>query len=122
MATSNQVDTGTVTVVTTTDVVDDVETTVTIGCTTLPKLNWTRLNYKGNHHDNRRLVEHRSRNCLCEVCFLEINKLPPTEPLREKYKARRQKAEERNDKRAKKKAKKEVKDGKQACIKNFFRY
>jgi hypothetical protein len=123
MATSNKVATGTATVVvTTTDVVDDVETTVTIGSSTLPKLNWTRLNYKGDRHDTRRIVEHRARDCRCEVCYLEINKLPPPEPLREKYKARKLKSEERNVKRTKNKAKQEVKDGKQACIRNFFRY
>jgi hypothetical protein len=36
--------------------------------------------------------------------------------------ARKQKLEEREIKRAKKKAKLEMKEGKQACIRNFFRY
>ena len=127
MTTTNKDCTTTATiVVTTADVASvsavDVETTVTIGSKKLPKLNWTRLNYQGDREDNRRIVEHRERDCRCEVCYLEINKLPPQEPLREKYKARKLKSEERNVQRTKKKAKQEVKDGKQACIRNFFRY
>ena len=96
--------------------------TVTIGSKILPSLNWTRINYKGEHRDNRRLIEHRERDCQCEICYREINKLPRTVPLREKYAVRKLKEDIRENKRAKKKAKMEVKDGKQACIRNFFRY
>lgn len=96
--------------------------TVTIGKRKLPKLDWVRLNCKGDCHDNRRLVEHRIRNCQCETCYLEINKLPPVEPIREKMAAKQRKLDDREVKRAKKKAKKEIKAGKQACIRNFFRY
>ena len=49
---------------------------VVIGNRVLPRLNWTRLNYREEDHDNRRLLEHRARDCQCEVCFLELNKLP----------------------------------------------
>ena len=119
-ATTEKIDTTIECIVTSSQI--DGETTITIGSATLPKLNWTRLNYKGDDHDNRRVLEHRKRDCQCEVCYLEINKLPPAEPLREKYAKRKQKLEERSIKRIKKMAKKEVKDGKQACIRNFFRY
>ena len=98
------------------------ETTVAIGSRTIPRLNWTRLRPTGEHHDNRRLVSHRVKDCQCEVCYLEINKLPPAEPLREKYAAKKRKLEEREIKKVKRLAKKNVKDGKQACIRNFFRY
>ena len=101
------------------EVTDD---TVTIGTKKLPKLRWVRLNYKEDDHDNRRLVEHRERNCSCETCFLEMNKLPPPDPVRVKMAVRKRKLDDREIKRAKKKAKKELKDGKQACIRNFFRY
>ena len=37
---------------------------------------WTRLSYKGIYHDNRRLLKHRAKNC---VCYREIDKLPPME-------------------------------------------
>jgi DNA recombination-dependent growth factor C len=93
-----------------------------IGQKKIPKLNWTRINYNEENHDNRRLVEHRKRNCQCEVCFRELNKLPPNDPIRQTMDARKQKLEEREIKRAKKKAKLEMKEGKQACIRNFFRY
>ena len=96
--------------------------TVTIGTKKLPKLNWVRHNYKGDNHDNRRLVEHRERNCMCETCFLEMNKLPPPDPVRVKMAMRKKKLDDREIKRAKKKAKRELKEGKQACIRNFFRY
>jgi hypothetical protein len=96
--------------------------TVTIGKKKLPKLNWTRLNHSGSDHDNRRLVAHRATNCQCEVCYRELNKLPPDDPIREKFAARKIKLEDREVRRAKKKAKMEVKAGKQACIRNFFRY
>lgn len=122
METSNTGFTASETVDVTSTNVGDIETTVIISSKKLPKLNWTRPNYKGIHHDNRRIVEHRARNCHCEVCYRELNKLPPAEPLREKYKTKNLKTEERDIKRAKKKAKTEVKDGKQACIRNFFRY
>ncbi|KAG9285933.1 hypothetical protein G9A89_021679 [Geosiphon pyriformis] len=81
--------------------------TVTIGSKILPSLNWTRINYKGEHRDNRRLIEHRERDCQCEICYREINKLPPTVPLREKYAVRKLKEDIRENKRAKKKAKME---------------
>ena len=88
----------------------------------MPRLNWTRLNYDEENHDNRRLVEHRKRDCQCEVCYRESNKLPPEEPIRQKVETRKKKLEDREIKRAKRKAKMEVKAGKQACIRNFFRY
>ena len=94
----------------------------TLRNTERPSLNWTRLNYRGEDHDRRRLLEHRARDCHCEVCDRELKKLPPDDPLREKYAARKMKEEEREKKRVKKKAKREVKEGKQACIRNFFRY
>jgi hypothetical protein len=96
--------------------------TIRIGNRILPKLNWTYLKHKGEDQDCRRLVEHRERNCHCEVCIREMNKLPPDEPLREKYAARKLKKEDRERKQVKRKARKEVKAGKQACIRNFFRY
>ena len=97
-------------------------TTVAIGSRKLQKLNWTRINYRGTDHDNRRLVEHREKDCECEVCYRELHQLPPVEPLREKLAARKLKLDEREVKRAKKKARLDVKAGKQACIRNFFRY
>jgi hypothetical protein len=99
-----------------------VEDFVLIGNKRLPKLNWQRLNDKKIADDNRRLVEHRVNNCQCEVCYREINKLPPEVPLREKYIARKQKHEQREIRKIKRIAKKEVKTGKQASIRNFFRY
>ena len=96
--------------------------TVTIGKKKIPKLNWTRLNYKGESHDNRRLLDHREKDCHCEVCFRELHKLPPDSPIREKVMKRQLKLEQRMIKRIKRMAKKEVKDGKQASIRNFFRY
>jgi len=89
--------------------------------TKLCKLNWTRLNYKGIYHDNRRLLEHRAKNCKCHVCFRELHKLPPAETFREKYATHNSKLAEHEIKRAKKKANKEVKAGKQASIKKFFK-
>jgi hypothetical protein len=100
----------------------DYDDALRIGGRVIPKLNWTRLNCKGEDHDNRRLIEHRVRNCQCEVCFRELNKLPPDDPVRVKYALRKHKEEEREKKRVKKKAKKDVKAGRQACIRNFFRY
>jgi hypothetical protein len=44
---------------------------------------WTRLNYKGIYHDNRRLLKHRAKNCECSVCYREIHKLPPMETQQE---------------------------------------
>jgi DNA recombination-dependent growth factor C len=101
---------------------NDNTTFVVIGSKKMPKLNWTRINYKGENHDNRRLVEHREKDCRCDVCYLEINKLPPRVPVRQQIQSKKQILEDREIKRVKKKAKKEVKDGKQACIRNFFRY
>lgn len=88
----------------------------------LPKLNWTRLNYKGENHDRRRLLQHRAKNCECEVCYRELQKLPPAEPLREIYAKKKHKLEQREVRKVKRLAKKDVKAGKQACIRNFFRY
>jgi hypothetical protein len=95
---------------------------VVVGKKRIPKLNWTRLNEKSIDGDNRRLLEHRVKDCQCVVCYREINKLPPDEPLREKYIARKQKLEQRAIRKVKRLAKVEVKAGKQASIRNFFRY
>jgi hypothetical protein len=117
--------TGSDTTTTTTTTTTETSTTTTIStspASRLPKLNWTRLNYDPDNHDNRRLLEHRAKNCECEVCYRELHKLPPALPLREKYATRQSKLDEREIKRAKKKAKKEVKAGKQCSIRNFFRY
>ena len=81
---------------------------------------WTRLNYKGIHHDNRRLLEHRAKNCECEVCYREIYKLPPAESQREYVAAVKSKKAEREIKKAKKKAQKDVKVGRQRSIDVFF--
>ena len=101
---------------------DDTVATVVVGKKVLPKLNWVWLNYQGEDHDSRRILDHRANNCHCEVCYRELNKLPPDDPVREKYAARKLKEEEREKRRVKKKAKKDVKEGKQASIRNFFRY
>jgi DNA recombination-dependent growth factor C len=98
------------------------ENFVTIGNKTVPKLNWKRIDYKGDHHDNRRLLVHRAKNCECEVCFRELKKLPPADPVRDKIIARKHKLEEREIRKAKRVAKTQVKEGKQASIRNFFRY
>jgi hypothetical protein len=45
----------------------ETSTTTTIStspASRLPKLNWTRLNYDPDNHDNRRLLEHRAKNCM----------------------------------------------------------
>jgi hypothetical protein len=101
------------------------ETSTTTITTTRPtklrKLNWTRPNYKGIYHDNRRLLEHRAKNCECHVCYRELHKLPPVETFTEKYAARNAKLAEQEIKRAKKKAKKDIKAGKQASIQTFFK-
>ena len=102
--------------------VSQMEDFVVIGNKTIPKLKWRRLNDKGDDHDNRRLREHRINNCQCEVCYREVNKLPPAEPLREKYIARKLKIEQRAIRKVKRMAKIDVKAGKQASIRNFFRY
>ena len=114
--------TGSGTTTTTTTESKTTTTTTLSPCSKLPKLNWTRLNYDPDNHDNRRLLEHRAKNCECEVCYRELHKLPPAEPIRHKMAARHSKLKEREIKRAKKNAKKDVKAGKQACIRNFFRY
>ena len=95
---------------------------IVIGKRAVPRLNWVWLNHQGENHDSRRLLEHRAKNCQCDLCFRELNKLPPDDPIREKYAARKQREEDREKRRVKKKAKKDVKAGKQACIRNFFRY
>ena len=95
---------------------------VVVGNRVLPKLNWVWLNHQGESHDSRRLLDHRAMNCLCDLCFRELNKLPPEVPLQEKLAVRKQKQEEREKRRVKKKAKKDVKAGKQASIRNFLRY
>jgi predicted GIY-YIG superfamily endonuclease len=95
-------------------------TTEPTGTTYKTIFNWTRYNYKGPlYHDNRRLLEHRERNCECFTCAREMAKLPPQQTQAEYIASCR--FEEREIKRAKKKAKKEVKKGKQATIKKFFR-
>lgn len=101
---------------------NDLDNCVVIGNKKLPQLNWTRLNYNEEDHDNRRLVEHRARNCECEVCSRELQKLPPVEPVRVIYASKHFKKEQREIKKVKRLAKKEVKAGKQASIRNFFRY
>ena len=101
---------------------DDESSFVTIGKRKIPRLNWTRLNYDEENHDNRRLIEHRKRDCQCEICYRELNKLPPEDPVRLKMEIRKKKLEEREIRRVKKKAKMEVTAGKQASIRNFFRY
>lgn len=95
---------------------------VTVGTKKIPKLNWVRIRDKKCNTDNRRLVDHRERNCQCEICYREVNKLPPEDPIRLKLAVRKTKMEEREIRRVKKKAKKDVKEGRQACIRNFFRY
>ena len=74
-ATTEKIDTTIECIVTSSQI--DGETTITIGSATLPKLNWTRLNYKGDDHDNRRVLEHRKRDCQCEVCYRESNRQLP---------------------------------------------
>jgi hypothetical protein len=83
---------------------------------------WTRLNHKGIYHDNRRLVQHRVKNCQCHVCYREIHKLPPATTREEYVSLRRSKKDLRDIQRTKKLAKKEVKSGKQSTIVKFFRY
>ncbi len=90
--------------------------------TTTTKYGWTRINYKGPYfHDNRRLLKHRAKNCVCPTCIRELKKLPPTETHEEYITAIKTNVEEREIKRAKRTAKKAVKDGKQATIQNFFK-
>jgi hypothetical protein len=98
------------------------ENVVVIGNKKLPKLNWKRLKDKNGIDDNRRLLQHRAKNCECEVCHRELMKLPPADPLRVKYATRKHKLEQQEIRRVKRLAKKEVKAGKQASIRNFFRY
>lgn len=82
---------------------------------------WTRLNFKGIYHDNRRLLKHRAKNCECSVCYREIYKLPPPETQQEYVAAIKKKKEEREIKKALRMAKKDVKAGKQRTMKQFFR-
>jgi len=82
---------------------------------------WTRLNYKGIYHDNRRLLKHRAKNCECFVCYREIYKLPPMETQQEYVSSVKNKIEEREIKKAKRMAKKDIKNGKQRTMKQFFR-
>jgi hypothetical protein len=81
---------------------------------------WVRLNKKGIHHDNRRLLKHRAKNCECFVCYREIFKLPPAETHDEYVQSLRIKIKERETKRTKRMAKKDVKAGKQTTIKQYF--
>ena len=104
------------------DCSNEKENFVTIGNKKVPILNWKRIDYKDDKHDNRRLLVHRAKNCECEVCYRELKKLPPADPIREKIIARKHKLEERKIRKAKRLAKTQVKEGKQACIRNFFRY
>ena len=82
---------------------------------------WTRLNYNGIYHDNRRLLKHRAKNCECFVCYREIYKLPPMETQQEYVASLKSKVEEREIKKAKRLAKKDVKAGKQGVMEQFFR-
>ena len=91
-----------------------------INANTPDKLCWTRLNYKGIYHDNRRLLKHRAKNCECFTCCREIYKLPPGETHEEYVTTLKTKIDQRAIKRAKERAKKEVKTGKQKPIDNFF--
>jgi predicted GIY-YIG superfamily endonuclease len=88
--------------------------------TSSDKPRWTRLNYKGIYHDNRRLLQHRAKNCECFVCYREIYKLPPMETHHEYVTAVKTKIQEREIKKAIRNAKKEVKNGKQGSIKMFL--
>lgn len=81
---------------------------------------WTRLNHKGIYHDNRRLLNHRARNCECDVCYREIYKLPPAETHEEYVETMKHRMKEKEIKRTKKLAKKEVKKGIQRTIDQFF--
>ena len=81
---------------------------------------WTRLNFKGIYHDNRRLLKHRAKNCECDICYREIYKLAPAESQREYVAAVKSKKAEREIKKAKKKARKDVKVGRQRSIDAFF--
>lgn len=82
--------------------------------------NWTRLNYKGIHHDNRRLLKHRAKNCECFVCYREIYKLPPMETQQEYAASIKSKVDEQELKKAKRMAKKDIKAGKQGTMEQFF--
>ena len=82
---------------------------------------WTRLNYKGIYHDNRRLLKPRAKNCECHVCYREIHKLPPAETPDEYVSSLKSRMKEREIKQSKKKAKKDLIAGKQTTIDNFFR-
>jgi predicted GIY-YIG superfamily endonuclease len=121
--TADDTSTTTTTTTTTTTATSTTTTTTTTepsGTTYKTIFNWTRYNYKGPlYHDNRRLLEHRERNCECFTCAREMAKLPPQQTQAEYIASCR--FEEREIKRAKKKAKKEVKKGKQATIKKFFK-
>mmetsp|Transcript_18949 Transcript_18949/g.54308 ORF Transcript_18949/g.54308 Transcript_18949/m.54308 type:complete len:130 (+) Transcript_18949:160-549(+) len=110
----------TITATTTTTCTTTTTSTTTSTATTNDKPVWTRLNYKGIYHDNRRLLKHRAKNCECYICYREIYKLPPAETHVEYVSSVKTKMDEREIKRAKKKAKKEVKTGKQGTIDKFF--
>jgi len=83
-------------------------------------LEWTRLNYNGIYHDNRRLLKHRAKNCECFVCYREIYKLPPMETQQEYVATIKSKIEVQKIKKAKKMAKKDIKAGKQGIMEQFF--
>lgn len=72
--------------------------------------------------NNRRLLEHRARNCDCDVCYREMYKLPPAETRKEYVESIKRKVREQEINRTKKLAKKEVKAGKQGTIDKFFGY
>ena len=88
--------------------------------TTIKQAGWTRLNYKGIYHDNRRLLKHRAKNCECFVCYREIYKLPPAETHEEYVTVIKARVVEREIKQAIKKAKRDIKSGKQKTISDFF--
>lgn len=82
---------------------------------------WTRLNHKGIHHDNRRLLKHRAKNCECSVCYREIYKLPPMETQREYIATLQTKKADREKKKIQRITRKEIKAGKQETLERFFR-
>jgi hypothetical protein len=96
-------------------------TSTTIAAKTGNTTGWTRLNYKGIYHDNRRLLKHRANNCQCHVCYREIYKLPPAVTHEEYVTSLKSKMAEKEIRRTKKMAMKDVKAGKQRTMDNFFR-
>ena len=101
----------------------DTSTTTATMSTSIKKAQytkWTRLNYKGIHHDNRRLLKHRAKNCECSICYREIFKLPPKETQQEHFASIKNQVEEREMKKGKRMTKKDIKAGKQGIMEQFF--